>query len=268
MKECTVLFILLLLLLLAIYIFDYKQNKDIFKNKKNIIVFIILMCPIFSLFTVTAGSEDMNQSERLVLSSKNNNYSEIKNIAFNKVVIVGDSRMEYIKNNEDELDIPNNFIFDAKSGASMGWTTKSGMPKLKEILENKDENYHYHVLFNLGVNDLQSDVDIEKMAFDYFELYKEVILNNKNVDFYLLSVNPVDEEIIYDHFPENIRTNERIEEFNYYLKRFMLDSGLTNVKYCDSYNNMDFDSPDGLHYDLDTDQDIIDFITNKCIDYK
>ena len=47
-----------------------------------------------------------------------------------------------------------------------------------------------------------------------------------------------------------------------------LNDNFNNLHYCDSYHNVKFETPDGLHYDTKTDQKIIDYITNNCIDYK
>ena len=271
MSGYIILFVLLIILLFAIYVFDYKQNKKIFRNKKTIIIFIILMLPVFSFFTVMADPEEdntINTDENPLISVYDTSSAEIKKLSLNKVVIVGDSRMEYIENKEDELDIPSNFIFDAKSGAKIKWTEENGIPTLNDILENQNKDTYYHVLFNMGVNDLNDNIDIKEQAEKYFNLYKEVIENNDNVQFYLLSVNPIDEDVINDNFKTNIRTNAKIEEFNYYLKRAMINSDLSNIKYCDSYNNLEFNLPDGLHYDTKTDQKIIDYIANKCIEFK
>ena len=37
--------------------------------------------------------------------------------------------------------------------------------------------------------------------------------------------------------------------------------------YCDAYNNLKFDTNDGLHYTQETNEDIIYYISNKFIDY-
>ena len=70
----------------------------------------------------------------------------------NKIVIVGDSRMELIENNKDKMNLPKSIIFNTRSGAKIDWLYREGIPKLYKILKN--ENYNYHVVFNLGVNDM------------------------------------------------------------------------------------------------------------------
>ena len=40
-----------------------------------------------------------------------------------------------------------------------------------------------------------------------------------------------------------------------------------NIKYCDSYNSINFEMPDGLHYNYKTDEKIMKYIIEKCIKY-
>ena len=39
------------------------------------------------------------------------------------------------------------------------------------------------------------------------------------------------------------------------------------MTYCDSYNEVTFKTQDGLHYTKTTNQEIVDYITNKCVVY-
>lgn len=209
-----------------------------------------------------------------VINYKYNNYVynyEIKSsnkFIINKVIIVGDSRMELINDKRDRLNVPNNFIFDAKSGGYIEWFKQMGLPYLTEILNNKKDYYKYYVVFNLGVNDVDYDVDLNKRVRDYYKIYRNIIIQNKDVSFYFLSVNPIDENRIYDKFPSNIRTNKKIENFNNYIHNRLNKDNFKNAKYCDSYNALLFSLPDGLHYSDKTDQDIIDYINNYCIEFE
>lgn len=198
------------------------------------------------------------------------NYEPKDNSKFiiNKVIIVGDSRMELIYDKSHVLNIPNYFIFDARSGGYIEWFKQDGLPYLTKILKKKKNYYKYHVVFNLGVNDVDYDVDLNERVRNYYKIYRNMIIQNKDVNFYFLSVNPIDENRIYDKFPSNIRTNEKIEDFNDYIYNRLNEDGFNNAKYCDSYNNLLFSIPDGLHYSDKTDQDIIDYINNYCIEFK
>ena len=62
--------------------------------------------------------------------------------------------------------------------------------------------------------------------------------------------------------------------FYYHLKRLRAADKYVNekddnrVQYCDAYNHIDFGMPDGLHYDDETDQKILNFIARDCINYE
>ena len=194
-------------------------------------------------------------------SYKNNNSI----LLINKIIIIGDSRMDFISYKKEKMNIPSNVIFIAKSGATIEWLYNTGFPKLKEELKNNNK-YSYHVIFNLGVNDLNSDISATKLARDYYNIYNKVIEKYNNVSFYFLSVNPIDEDRIYKYFsPYNKRTNQKIEEFNKYFINKLNKQKTDNVEYCDSYNNLKFYLPDGLHYDNKTDKRIINYIINNCV---
>lgn len=263
---CLILFLLLIFMIiytfeLKTYIFDYLK---LYRN--NILLVGILLISTFSILTVMAKPEGESLALEPFKQIQSLAFNEtVKNISFNKVVIVGDSRMEFIYNKKDELDIPSNFIFDAKSGAMIEWLLEIGKPKLEDILDNRDNKYTYHVVFNLGVNDLNSSTKPEVLADDYFDVYEELVRKYSNVKFYFLSVNPIDEEAINKG---NKRTNEKIELFNTEIHQRMSELNKTNVNYCDSYNRLDFNLPDGLHYDNETDQKIIDYIARDCVQFK
>ena len=68
---------------------------------------------------------------------------------------------------------------------------------LKKILDNRITKYHYHVFFNLGVNDVQYDNGKIKRIFNnYFNEYEKLANKYSDVDFYLLSINPIDEKFL------------------------------------------------------------------------
>lgn len=203
-----------------------------------------------------------------IISLKLERYSYKDNnpiLLINKIIIIGDSRMDLINSKREKLNIPSSIDFIAKSGARIDWLYNTGFPELKKKLKDSNK-YKYHIVFNLGVNDLNSDTSATKLARNYYTIYKKIIEQNNNVSFYFLSVNPIDEDRIFKYFsPYNKRSNERIEEFNKYFISKLNELKLYNVQYCDSYNNLNFYLPDGLHYDTKTDEKIINFIINNCV---
>ena len=249
----------------------FNLKKHIFKldaNKSSVIAVVILIVSLFSILSVTAGEAEENFDEEKLMLLNDDLNDEIRDISLNKVVIVGDSRMELIAGKKDKLNIPNNFTFDALSGARRKWLIDSGRPKLEEILDNKNNDYTYHVIFNLGVNDLNSSDNPKILADKYFDIYTEIISKYPDVYFYFLSVNPIDEEVIDEKFSPNERTNDKIEIFNARIYEDMINLDNERVSYCDAYNRLEFGLPDGLHYDDETDQKIINFIARDCVNFR
>lgn len=264
-----IIVIIIAIVILILLIYKTEDSKKIFKIKR-VYFSISLVCSISSVLIINMipKAEAIISDADYQLFSKYNSskVAEIKKLGLNKVIIVGDSRMAYIERDKENLDIPDNFIFDAKSGASVDWTKKTAIPKLKEILK-ANEDYNCHVIFNMGVNDLNTDKLVKEIVDDYFEIYETIIKQYDNVEFYFLSVNPVDEVIINELW-DNKRTNKKIESFNTHIIKYLDRSMLNNVSYCDSYHNLTFNLPDGLHYDNETNQKILEYIKNECIIYK
>lgn len=224
----------------------------------SIIIFIILL--LLSLMKLYVNSS----------ISKKYDCPSLDNTLFSKIniiVVVGDSRMELIEQSREKLKIPNNIVFDAKSGATISWFNDKGIPNLYKIIKN-DGKYKYHIVFNLGVNDLNNDIDIKERVEEYFELYKDIIEKYENMSFYFLSVNPVDEDKIYNLFSKNNkRTNNKVEIFNNEVISLLKKDAIKNIKYCDSFNSLSFELPDGLHYNSKTNKKIINYIIEDCIVY-
>lgn len=229
-------------------------------KKVTLITYIFLFIIIF--FCIYSYNRFINlKLERYSEFNLNNN----ELLSINKIIIIGDSRMELINSKKEIFKIPNNITFIAKSGAKIDWLYYIGISKLNDELVDTSK-YKYHVVFNMGVNDLNSNIEVTKLAHKYFTIYSKIIEKYNNVLFYFLSVNPVDEEKIYKYFSkDNKRTNKKIEEFNKYFINKLSKMPINNAKYCDAYKNIDFYLSDGLHYDTKTNKKIMDFIINDCV---
>ena len=223
---------------------------------KNILVLTIFI--IFILTLLYSFSLIINEKEYRIVTN-----TSIK-LEIKKIILVGDSRMDLMSKSRKELDIPNSVIFDAKNGVKIDWFYKTGISKLYDIVSNK--KYKYYVVFNLGVNDLHYVEDVELRVQEYYKLYNNIVKNNPNIDFYFLSVNPIIEDVLKENFGyDDKKTNKKIDRFNKEMKNLIDNSNLNNFKYCDSNNSLDFIIPDGIHYDLNTNKNILDFIINRCI---
>ena len=228
-----------------------------------ILIYVIILNP--SKFN--GCSCPVNVENNTLDKITNDNTGGITQISRDKIIIIGDSRMWLIEFSKDELSIPNNINFIAAGGAKIDWLIYSALPKLHEDLQNKNPNYQYHVVVNLGVNDLNSIMAIKNKAGEYYTLYKKLAVTYPDVKFYLLSVNPIDEEIMTKIYGEQTRTNMTIIEFNNYIINGIKNQKMNNVKYCDSFNNIEFSVPDGIHFDNPTNQRIINYIINDCVEY-
>ena len=204
---------------------------------------------------------------------ENKYYEAIKNVSVKtdligktKIIVVGDSRMELI-NNDKTIKKPFNLEIIAKSGTHLDWFTDTASKKIKKII---NDDFKYNVIINMGVNDLnwlKKDYDEEDLAEDYFKAYEELVSEYSDVNFYLLSVNPLNEKIIKEKIPDNKRSNKSIKKYNNYLREEIENSKFDNISYCDSYNTLDFETYDGLHYNRKTSEAILNYIINDCVQF-
>lgn len=231
------------------------MNKEI----RNFVILLIVFFFSFSFSYININNYFKIEEEIIIKPNQK------PKLEINKVLIIGDSRMELINNDKNNLGVPSNFIFKAQSGARITWLYQVGLPWLREQIKIINDNYNYIVLFNLGVNDLNSSTEVKELAKKYFDVYKHVIEKNKNITFYFLSVNRVDESVIEKYFPDQKRTNKKIESFNQHFIDKINQEKLYNVKYCDSYNTLNIKFYDGLHFDFNTNEKIIDYLINDCI---
>lgn len=181
-----------------------------------------------------------------------------------KFIFTGDSRMEFIEV-DDDIVKPYNVSFVAKSGAKIDYFEEKLIPELEDDLNDRNKKFNYYVTFNMGVNDINDKINVRDRADEYFELYSSIAKKYKNVKFYIVSVNPVIEKKLNKSQKNNIRTNNKIVEFNDEIKYKLNDYSYKNLFYCDTYSGMKFGSPDGLHYDEKTDVKFMNYVIDKCM---
>ena len=235
------------------------------KSKISYLIFLLIFCSfLFIIFNISFSQKE--NIKFMEIPDRTFHKTPIKDIVSNKVIIIGDSRMEFLNDRGDSIKIPSNFDFIALSGTNIHWFKNVALNRLEEKLNNMDKKYKYHVVINMGVNDLNDTEKAQKHADDYFYLFYYLVSKYKNVNFYFLSVNPIDDKII-DRFFNQHRTTEEIIQFNKKIVYLIKKNGYNNFTYCDSYNNIEFGIPDGLHYNKITDQKIVNYIVNDCVKY-
>ena len=267
-------FVILFLIFLIFLSFNDKFINKI-KNNKFKMIFIIAFLGLFVGFLLFLFAWILNKDafngcstkfyENIYFRAKNDLNKKAAELNKSKVIVVGDSRMEFIADDKD-IVIPFNFDFVAKSGMKIDWFRKTAIPKVKSILKNKE--YKYYVIVNMGVNDLNTNYKGDEISKDYFKLYQKLAKDYPNIDVYIMSVNPIYEDKLNKSEVSNKRTVNKIKLFNNNILNELEHSNLDNLYYCDSYNNLHFESEDGLHYTRDTNKEIINYIANKCIDFK
>ncbi len=144
--------------------------------------------------------------------------------------------------------INGNDIYIAQGSMGYTWFNSSAVPAVNKILaENSNTTFNIYSL--MGVNFLLSDID------KYIPKYRELANGSwSKHNLILVSVNPVNEVIEAQHGYST--KNSSIITFNNKLKTGT--SGISNVKYCDTYNKIinNMQTGDGLHYNGSTYKDI------------
>ncbi|MBR3362478.1 MAG: SGNH/GDSL hydrolase family protein [Bacilli bacterium] len=228
-----------------------------------VLLIIFLSVLIFNIEFVSSKSSDVEEKflENYNFSSRDIIVDNLEKMENSEIIIIGDSRFEQIINDRKSYEIPQNFTFIAKSAMEVNWFVDVASKKLRYILDNNDEK-KYHVVINMGVNDIQFYKNYDESIDTYLNEYKHLISDYRDVDFYLLSINPIVEKKLIKVQPDNIRTSDDIKYFNSRLVHFSIRERIT---YCDAINKIDFETNDGIHYTKKTNQDIINFILSDCV---
>lgn len=259
---CFYVFMFLVLLILFL---KYGKTTKTFIFLLLAVLFVI-MFPAFYINKISGCY--CNVDKNLKLPLLNNGKKNLQKFSPNKVIVIGDSRMELIEQEKNKISVPNNYLFIAKSGASLKWFKEEALPRLYNILDNKKSYYKYYVVINMGVNDVQYFYNFDSEIIGYLNSYHSLLFKYLDVDFYILSINPVIEKKLNIAQPQNIRTTEKVEYFNTKLANDVYRINLNNYVFCDAYHDIHFNTDDGLHYTIETDQDIVNYISNKCINFK
>lgn len=254
------------------------KNDDILEKikNKNFIKFIIIAFSlifvgflIFIFIWLIYSSSVKNCVCKYYESIPNVFYKSINNetnyLKNNRVLIIGDSRMEYMQNDKTLIK-PENFDFIAKNSMKYTWFHDEALPRAYKTLKNNKYD-KYNIVVNMGVNDLNDDIDIKKRADDYFKDYEKLAQYNSKINLYILSINPIFEKRLNETQKYNTRTNKKIEEFNKEIIKKINNSKEGNIYYCNAYDKLKFKSDDGIHYIKETNEKIIDYIINDCIKY-
>ena len=154
-----------------------------------------------------------------------------------KYLFSGDSRTVGIQWTVEKDHPETQFI--AKAGIGYQWMKDTAWSQIKDSM---DKNPDMKVVFLYGVNDM---ININY----YLKKYKSLESEYDKDRIWYVSVNPIK--------GKQLVTDDQIQEFNKQIKE------LAGDRYIDTYtmlNNDGFGSPDGLHYDNDTNEKIYNYI--------
>ncbi len=160
----------------------------------------------------------------------------------NKLLYVGDSRTVGMQSSLENQNI--NYI--AESGKGYDWFNSTALANIEAKIQEKSDAV---IVLGLGVNDLYN-ID------NYITAYKSLISKYPSTQFYVLSVNPVDEtKAVSNGYTV---TNADIEAFN----KKLADNFPNN--YIDSYSSLtSIGTNDGVHYDNETYKSLNSLITSN-----
>ncbi len=237
------------------------------RNREILMGFLLLIITL-SLF-ISANNYDKKkklknkEEEKIGEDDDLNNSSTIpKYYDSDRMIIVGDSRMYAASKIVQKVEL----TFIAKNAVTCNYLWETVEPEVDKLISENPEE-HFTIVFNLGVNDLNSIAagntpdgkyicDYGQYA-DYYKYFKKK-WNQHNL--FYMSINPVNEEILRTgKFKARKMTNNgSIEEFNQNI-RGEIES--EEIFFCDTYAFLlknGFESPDGLHYSDNTSKNIIE----------
>ncbi len=181
--------------------------------------------------------------------------TETENVLLHRIIFVGDSRTLGMRDALHRAGRTDDDIFIGKVGEGVSWFIEEGMSEMDDAIEEYPD---LPVVFNLGVND-PTEID------DYIVTYWDCIRNHPDTDFYILSVNPIDEEFLLESETAVEEVLDMINNLNIAKLNLRLKEEFTR-RYLDSASFLKsdgFETVDGLHFNTKTYLKIHDFVVNE-----
>ncbi len=172
-----------------------------------------------------------------------------------RIIFVGDSRTLGMRDALRRTDRADNDVFVGRVGEGVRWFREDGMDEMSQAIA---ANPDLPVVLNLGVND-PKEID------DYIVTYWDCVREHPDTKFYILSVNPLDEEFLIDSETaeeEVLDTvnNLNVAKLNIRLKEEFEDRYLDSASFLKADG---FETVDGLHYTAETYLKIHDFVVDQ-----
>ena len=173
-----------------------------------------------------------------------------------RILWVGDSRTLGLRDALHKTERDDEDLFVGAVGEGVHWFRDQGMYDMGDAI---DQNPDLPVVLNLGVNDPQ-------LIDEYIPIYQEVIQKYPDTDFYILSVNPIDEEFLIEDGQVLDAVFDDINSLNIARMNIRLKEEFGS-RYIDSASFLKeegYETVDGLHYSTQTYLKIHDYVV-KCL---
>ena len=210
-----------------------------------------------SITTAQTESESYIQTESEYNSAKEETMSALPagSVKDHRIIFVGDSRTLGMRDALRRSSRRDDDVFVGRVGEGVHWFIEEGMDEMSDAIE---ENPDLPVVLNLGVND---PLEID----DYIVTYWDCIREHPDTDFYIMSVNPIDEEFLLESetaVEEVLDTinNLNIAKLNIALKEEFASRYLDCAAWLKENG---FDTVDGLHFSTSTYLKVHDFAVNE-----
>ena len=210
-----------------------------------------------SITTAQTESESYIQTESEYNSAKEETMSALPagSVKDHRIIFVGDSRTLGMRDALRRSSRKDDDVFVGRVGEGVHWFIEEGMDEMSDAIE---ENPDLPVVLNLGVND---PLEID----DYIVTYWDCIREHPDTDFYIMSVNPIDEEFLLESetaVEEVLDTinNLNIAKLNIALKEEFASRYLDCAAWLKENG---FDTVDGLHFSTSTYLKVHDFAVNE-----
>ncbi len=168
-----------------------------------------------------------------------NEYEVDLPVTSSDILFVGDSRTVGLCNV--------NALCDSTSSCSTNTclaSTGAGYSWFSNQITTIENSARTNIVINMGVNDLVGNANGVDIAQRYFDLIEQMAINEPDKNFYIMSVNPVDEG-------ENV-SNTTIRNFNTAMTTYVANTRYDNIFYLGASSSVMFTTTDGLHYDNTT----------------
>ena len=194
---------------------------------------------------IAAGKEtESTEEDTSVLRSVKHRADPAERVEPHQIIWSGDSRTLGLRDALRKANRSDEDLFTGRVGEGVRWFREEGMAELSDLIQ---ANPGLPVVLNFGVNDPQ-------LINEYVVAYWDVIRAHPDTRFYILSVNPLDEEFLIGEGQVDEAVFESVNSLNVARMNVKLKEEFGS-RYIDSasYLKSDgFDTVDGLHFTMET----------------